>query len=132
MNYSKTPAKMFQILRMFTRLPGLLPKNTLINQSAAFFSVLAKPNATNINPITNQISVSNLLTPLMPSIVPSCGFKVKGRLKRRCKDCYFVMRNQRLYVICETHPRHKQMSMIPKEKNTWILTHATQGKVRAW
>uniref|UniRef100_A0A1L8E122 Ribosomal protein n=1 Tax=Nyssomyia neivai TaxID=330878 RepID=A0A1L8E122_9DIPT len=61
-----------------------------------------------------------------------CGFKVKGKLKRRCKDCYFVWRQQRLYVICKTHPRHKQMAMKKKEHNTWILTNASQSKVREW
>lgn len=60
------------------------------------------------------------------------GFKVKGRLKRRCKDCYFVVRQERTYVICKTHPRHKQMSQMKKPKNLWILTDATQSKVRQW
>jgi len=61
-----------------------------------------------------------------------CGFKVKGILKKRCKDCYFVVRGERSYVICKTHPRHKQMSMKQQEKKSWILTHATQSKVRPW
>nr|CAD7258729.1 unnamed protein product [Timema shepardi] len=73
-----------------------------------------------------------LLNSFVPMFIPVCGFKVKGKLKRRCKDCYFVMRQERLYVICKTHPRHKQMAMKKKEKNTWILTHATQGPIRAW
>lgn len=74
-----------------------------------------------------------LLAPLNISVTPpSCGFKVKGRLRRRCKDCYFVRRQERLYIICPTHPRHKQMSMVKDPKNTWILTHATQSKIRPW
>lgn len=60
------------------------------------------------------------------------GFKVKGRLKRRCKDCYIVVRQERHYVMCKSHGRHKQMSMQKSEKNSWILTDATQSKVRAW
>uniref|UniRef100_A0A182WJZ4 Ribosomal protein n=1 Tax=Anopheles minimus TaxID=112268 RepID=A0A182WJZ4_9DIPT len=90
------------------------------------------------SPLTNQCSVqalagSNLLQArLVPLLNLVSGFKVKGRLKRRCKDCYFVMRQERLYVICKTHPRHKQMSMKKHDRNTWILTDATQGKVRAW
>ena len=35
-------------------------------------------------------------------------YKVKTRLRRRCKSCYFVWRNGRLYVECNEHPRHKQ------------------------
>lgn len=124
---------MFSLLRTtLTRLPSILQRwpVTNINTSASLFHLLAKQ--TTINSATNQCFESKLLIPISPLIVPNCGFKVKGRLKRRCKDCYFVVRQKRLFVICETHPRHKQMSMIPKEKNTWILTHATMGKVRQW
>jgi ribosomal protein L36 len=35
-------------------------------------------------------------------------YKVKTRLRKRCKSCYFVWRNGRLYVECNEHPRHKQ------------------------
>lgn len=75
---------------------------------------------------------TKLLTPTTSFVTQIAGFKQRGRLKRRCKDCYFVVRKERLYVICPTHPRHKQMSIIKKESNTWILTHATQSKVRPY
>ncbi|XP_050075856.1 uncharacterized protein LOC126563268 [Anopheles maculipalpis] len=93
----------------------------------------AKPS-----PLTNQCNQQAVCIPHflqarpIPLLNLVSGFKVKGRLKRRCKDCYFVMRQERLYVICKTHPRHKQMSMKKHDRNTWILTDATQGKVRAW
>ena len=35
-------------------------------------------------------------------------YKKKIRLRKRCKSCYFVWRNGRLYVECDEHPRHKQ------------------------
>ncbi|KAF2885091.1 hypothetical protein ILUMI_21094 [Ignelater luminosus] len=73
-----------------------------------------------------------LLSPSSISFIPNCGFKVKVALKKRCKDCYFVRRENRLHVICKTHPRHKQMQMVKREKNTWILSHATQSKSRPW
>lgn len=41
-------------------------------------------------------------------IQPSAGMKTKSSLKRRCKDCFFVVRRGRLFVYCKTHPRHKQ------------------------
>lgn len=63
---------------------------------------------------------------------PSCGFKLKHVLKRRCKDCYFVVRENRLHVICKTHPRHKQLAITKHEKSTWILTHATQSPIRPY
>lgn len=115
---------MFSIVRnILTRLPVIIPKPIV---STACYHALTKTN------ILPQTTISQLLAPKVINIVPVCGFKVKGRLRRRCKDCYFVVREQRLYVICKTHPKHKQMSMVKKEKNTWILTHATMGKVRPW
>ncbi|XP_024862711.1 39S ribosomal protein L36, mitochondrial [Kryptolebias marmoratus] len=44
----------------------------------------------------------------LPCIQPSVGLKTKSSLKKRCKDCFFVLRRGRLYVYCKTHPRHKQ------------------------
>ncbi|KAJ0178290.1 hypothetical protein K1T71_006113 [Dendrolimus kikuchii] len=73
-----------------------------------------------------------LLSPFVPIVNPSCGFKVKGRVRRRCKSCYLVVRDERTYVICPKFPRHKQMSMVPKPHNTWILTHASQSPIRPW
>ncbi|XP_017777668.1 PREDICTED: 39S ribosomal protein L36, mitochondrial [Nicrophorus vespilloides] len=82
--------------------------------------------------VTSPLANSGLLVPQATNVMQSAGFKVKGKLKKRCKDCYFVMREKRLFVICDTHRRHKQMSMVPDERNTWMLSHATQGKFRSW
>ncbi|KAJ8716110.1 hypothetical protein PYW08_013395 [Mythimna loreyi] len=79
-----------------------------------------------------QFARERLLQPSLPMINSVCGFKVKGRLRRRCKSCYFVVRDERLYVICPKSPRHKQMAMKPKPLNTYILTHASQSPVRPW
>ena len=75
---------------------------------------------------------TGLLVPKVPIFVPSCGFKVVGKLKKRCKDCYFVVRDERKYVICQTKPRHKQMAMKKREEKSWILTYASQGPTRPW
>lgn len=79
-----------------------------------------------------QFARERLLQPALPIVNPVCGFKVKGRVRRRCKSCYFVVRDERLYVICPKSPRHKQMAMKPKPLNTYILTHASQSPVRPW
>ncbi|XP_073838661.1 mitochondrial ribosomal protein L36 [Musca autumnalis] len=84
------------------------------------------------SPISLLSGMQRLLTPVTTILNQVAGFKVKGRLKRRCKDCYFVIRQQRHYVICPTHPRHKQMSMKKRDYKSWILTHATQSKVRPY
>lgn len=81
---------------------------------------------------TGICHTSGLLTPGSTLVQQVAGFKVKGRLKRRCKDCYIVVRQERGYVICPTHPRHKQMSMKKRDYKSWILTHATQSKERGY
>lgn len=81
--------------------------------------------------ISNQLTTS-FLQPTSVTVNSERGMKQMGKLKRRCKDCYFVVRQERLYVMCKTHGRHKQMAMKKKPKNTWILTDATQSKQRAW
>lgn len=95
------------------------------------FHLLAKQTTANL-PHSLPTLERNVLIPSVPNLVQSCGFKVMRRVRRRCKDCYFVRREERMYVICKTHPRHKQMSVVPDVKNTWILSHATQSKVRPW
>jgi large subunit ribosomal protein L36 len=36
------------------------------------------------------------------------GFKIVSALRRRCRDCRIVKRGKKIYVLCETSPRHKQ------------------------
>lgn len=83
-----------------------------------------------------NVQLMNMPKLLVPSVTPqlmqTCGFKVKGRIKRRCRDCFMVMREGRLYNICRTHPRHKQMAIKVHPRVNWIITHATQSKVRPW
>lgn len=76
----------------------------------------------------NQIK----LQPQQLMITAQRGLKQVGNCKRRCKDCYFVTRQERLFVMCKSHPRHKQMAMKKHLKHTWILTDATQSVKRAW
>ena len=80
----------------------------------------------------NSTPKNTLLIPKVVTIIPNCGLKYFSRLKRRCKDCYFVFRKDRLYVMCKTHPRHKQGVIKPNPDKSWILTHATQGPRRPW
>ncbi|XP_046659333.1 54S ribosomal protein RTC6, mitochondrial [Homalodisca vitripennis] len=74
------------------------------------------------------------LQPVLPCLTLVSGFKVKYTVKRRCKDCYMVVRDGRMYNICPTHPRHKQMSFTPSQKtlNTRYITWASQSKIRPW
>lgn len=68
------------------------------------------------------------LNPANFSVIPNCGMKVKGIPKLRCKDCYYIRKEGRLFVNCDTHPRHKQMEMLIKKKKTWLLSHACMSQ----
>ncbi|XP_006893240.1 PREDICTED: 39S ribosomal protein L36, mitochondrial [Elephantulus edwardii] len=46
-----------------------------------------------------------------PALQPALGFKTKGAIKKRCKDCYLVKRRGRWFVYCKTNPKHKQRQM---------------------
>lgn len=66
------------------------------------------------------------------SLIPSRGFKVFGKVRKRCKDCYFITRDQRVYNLCKAYPKHKQMSIRHTDKAYYILTGVQQKKVREW
>lgn len=113
------PSIFTQSNRIIQQLP-----NCLRNFSALSSNTISYASPT---PLTPQ-----LLQPTSLIMNFDRGFKVKGKLKLRCKDCYFIHRHERRYVLCKAHPRHKQMSMKRREKTTWILTDATQSPRRAW
>ncbi|CAK9252448.1 unnamed protein product [Sphagnum jensenii] len=65
---------------------------------------------------------------LMPAFhVPVRTFKDKDVLRLRCKDCYYKRIDERWFVFCETHPRHKQRELIKDERTKWIVTHVTRN-----
>ena len=74
----------------------------------------------------------SLLAPTVSLVIPTCGFKVVGKVKKRCKGCFMVYRQQRLYNLCKLKPRHKQMSMKAEEDKSWILSGVSQGPKRPW
>lgn len=86
----------------------------------------------------NNYSIPRILsvihTPLASglSLIPFRGFKVFGKVRKRCKDCYMVTRDHRLYNLCKTHQKHKQMSIRHTDKAYYILTGVQQKKKREW
>lgn len=126
------------VLSMWTRfikLTGLLKPATSMTPPTILrnFSLLSS-NATGHNVAPNACNqrTFNLLQPSSLALYFERGMKQVGNVKRRCKDCYLVVRQERLYNMCKAHPRHKQMAMKKKDKNTWIKTDATQSPLRAW
>ncbi|EZA58255.1 39S ribosomal protein L36, mitochondrial, partial [Ooceraea biroi] len=77
-------------------------------------------------------STFNLLQPILPIYNSICGLKFKTQLQLRCKDCFLVARKERWFVMCKTHPRHKQAQIKKKEYKTWILTSASQNTHRTY
>ncbi len=61
-----------------------------------------------------------------PFLIQSRGFKDKEVLKIRCKDCYFKYVDNRWWVLCDSHPRHKQRQKVDDIKRQWIVTHITR------
>lgn len=55
------------------------------------------------------------------------GFKDREVLKLRCPDCYFKKVDFRWWVLCKSHPRHKQREQMDDERKMWIVTHHTIG-----
>ncbi|GMS87379.1 hypothetical protein PENTCL1PPCAC_9554 [Pristionchus entomophagus] len=55
----------------------------------------------------SQLARSLLGAAQLPIKESAAGFKVKSRLKLRCRSCYFTRVDGRLHVECNEHPRHK-------------------------
>ncbi|XP_047719422.1 39S ribosomal protein L36, mitochondrial isoform X1 [Prionailurus viverrinus] len=47
----------------------------------------------------------------LPGLQLALGFKTKGVIKERCRDCYRVKRRGRWFIYCKTNPKHKQRQM---------------------
>nr|ALS05207.1 mitochondrial putative 39S ribosomal protein L36 [Tortanus dextrilobatus] len=72
-----------------------------------------------------------LLKISVPSIQPSAGLKHVGVPKLRCKHCYFVIQDERKYVLCTAKPRHLQtQKLVASKQGNMILSHATQGSAK--
>jgi len=91
------------------------------------FQKIIRPTIYNSPQIISLIPSVNGL-----SLIPLRGFKVFGKIRKRCKDCYFVTRDQRMYNLCKTYPKHKQMSIRHSDKAYYILTGVQQKRKREW
>ncbi|KAH7636339.1 39s ribosomal protein l36 [Dermatophagoides farinae] len=55
-------------------------------------------------------------------------FKDKDVLKLRCSKCYFKKIDDRWWVLCNEHPRHKQRQKLSRiqQQDEMIVTHITR------
>lgn len=113
-------------------VPKFLTSGTVQNILVHRIHYICDREKLNYSPNSSIDHNISFLKPILPIYNPVYGLKSKGRLQLRCKDCYFVHRQERLYVMCKTHPRHKQVKIKKRDYKTWILTWASQGRIRGW
>ncbi|KOC60398.1 54S ribosomal protein c83.06c, mitochondrial [Habropoda laboriosa] len=112
------------------KVPPVESLTRIINRNMHY--ICNKQNSYSLpNMCTNQIS-SVLLQPSLPTYNLTSGFKMKTILHRRCHKCLRMWKNDRQYIICKEHPRHNQVQRKKHDYKTWILTFASQSKVREW
>ncbi|XP_054286107.1 39S ribosomal protein L36, mitochondrial [Macrosteles quadrilineatus] len=99
-----------------------------------FIVKIFRQSITNANPPVNSVTqvAKTLLQPVLPTLNFVNGFKMRYAVKRRCRDCWLEIRDGRIYNLCLTHPRHKQMGLKTHDKKKRILTWAGMSKRRAW
>lgn len=116
----------------FLKSAASLLSNRFIYPSSVTF-IFKSLNSLTRRPVISLINKAEM-KPILPALQMTVvrDFKVKGIVKRRCKDCYLVWRDERLYNICPTHPRHKQMLVQKRERDRWVLSLASQSKKRPW
>lgn len=115
-----------------THLSSCLSNNAISSVSAARF----------FSSCFGQIRTSQLFQPFAAShlfqmtkhipvtLTQVRNYKVRAVLKRRCKSCYFVKRQNRMFVECKAKPRHKQMQMMSK-RNLWREDYSKGNIVKA-
>jgi ribosomal protein L36 len=72
-----------------------------------------------------HVLTKQMLRPAL--IIPERGFRDKDVLKLRCDGCHFKKIDDRWWVLCEKHPRHKQRQNVIDERIKWVVTHITIG-----
>ena len=93
------------------------------------FTIIPKTLETSRVPSISQ--TSSLLRPdLIPSLViqPSAGIKHVAKPQKRCRHCYFQIKDEQRFVMCTANPRHYTAQKMPgKKQKTWVFTGATTG-----
>lgn len=80
----------------------------------------------------NIVNVRTFLSPTIGNFVPFSkpyfsipqilfirNYKTAGRLRLRCRDCFFERRDNRLYVECKTYARHRQAQIMSEPRTPW-------------
>ena len=57
-----------------------------------------------------------LAAPLTPILTQTAGIKHMTTLKKRCRHCYFVIKDEQKFVMCTAKPRHYAAQKMPGKK----------------
>ncbi|KAL5969842.1 39S ribosomal protein L36 mitochondrial [Taenia solium] len=81
---------------------------------------------------TSIVGLKNSISPTIRTLVPFFeqylsspqiffirDYKTAGRLRLRCRDCFFERRDNRLYVECKTYARHRQAQIMSEPRTPW-------------
>ena len=81
------------------------------------------------SPATLSFSPCPLLAPPRPAVLlQSAGIKHKAHVNKRCRHCYFQVKDEQLYVMCTANPKHyNAVRQKNKKWGNYVFTHATQG-----
>lgn len=101
----------------------------------------------NVNPVSNFSSLTSsittkssgilsktvqFLTPITCNLMPVCGMKAKGKVRKRCKACYMVYKDHRVFNFCKVKPKHNQMNIVEKASFYFKITERTHGRIRKY
>ena len=60
--------------------------------------------------------------------LPSAGIKHVAHVNKRCRHCYFQVKDEQLYVMCTANPKHyNAVKQKNKKWGNYVFTHATTG-----
>jgi len=74
------------------------------------------PNLSALSVLLPTTVQRSLLPVASPVSLQAAAYKARRMLRRRCPSCYFIRRNERLFVECLEKPRHKQMQKMTKRQ----------------
>ena len=91
---------------------------------------LTPPSPSHLSPVPLSLSSSPLLAPARSAVLvqQSAGIKHKAHVNKRCRHCYFQVKDEQLYVMCTANPKHyNAVRQKNKKWGNYVFTHATQG-----
>jgi len=118
-----------------------LVKNQLPFHQVRTFSVLQSSVSSSLASLIGGSSVNSAkISPLLSENfliqnsvqhIQVSGIKHYAKPPKRCRHCYYQVKDEQLYTMCTKNPRHYAAA---KQKNkkwgNYVFTHATQGGSR--